>query len=44
MWQVPNDQAAASVKAALAAGYRSIDTAAIYGNEAGVGEGCALRG
>lgn len=38
VWQVPNDQAAASVKAALAAGYRSIDTAAIYGNEAGVGE------
>jgi 2,5-diketo-D-gluconate reductase A len=30
------------VKEALAAGYRSVDTAAIYGNEAGVGAG--LRG
>ncbi|CCN20506.1 probable oxidoreductase [Bordetella bronchiseptica MO211] len=44
VWQVPNDQAAASVKAALAAGYRSIDTAAIYGNEAGVGEGLRAAG
>ncbi|MEO3946785.1 aldo/keto reductase [Gorillibacterium sp. CAU 1737] len=27
-----------AVKAAIAAGYRSIDTAAVYGNEAGVGQ------
>ena len=39
VWQVPDDQAAASVKEALAAGYRSVDTAAIYGNESGVGAG-----
>jgi len=44
VWQVPNDQAAASVKEALAAGYRSVDTAAIYGNEAGVGEGLRAAG
>ncbi|WEG14824.1 aldo/keto reductase [Pullulanibacillus sp. KACC 23026] len=30
-----------SVKAAIEAGYRSIDTAAIYGNEAGVGQAIA---
>ncbi|MBO9357883.1 aldo/keto reductase [Bordetella petrii] len=39
VWQVPNAEAARCVKEALAAGYRLIDTAAIYGNEAGVGEG-----
>ncbi|MBX6391428.1 MAG: aldo/keto reductase [Frankia sp.] len=32
---------AAEVRAALAAGYRLIDTASSYGNEAGVGEGIA---
>jgi diketogulonate reductase-like aldo/keto reductase len=37
-WQTPDgDVAVSSVKAALKAGYRHIDTAAIYGNEAGVG-------
>ena len=40
VWQVPDEQAAASVKEALAAGYRSVDTAAIYQNEEG-GRGCA---
>ena len=44
VWQVPDDQAAASVKEALAAGYRSVDTAAIYGNEAGVGAGLRAAG
>jgi len=39
VWQVPNDGAAAAVKEALAAGYRSVDTAAAYGNEEGVGTG-----
>ena len=38
-WQTPEDKAAASVSAALAAGYRLIDTASVYGNETGVGEG-----
>lgn len=38
VWQVPKDGAAAAVGSAIAAGYRSIDTAAIYGNEVGVGE------
>jgi 2,5-diketo-D-gluconate reductase A len=41
VWQVPNHEATAIVREALDAGYRSIDTAAIYGNEEGVGE--ALR-
>jgi 2,5-diketo-D-gluconate reductase A len=41
VWQVSNQEATAIVGEALAAGYRSIDTAAIYGNEEGVGE--ALR-
>jgi 2,5-diketo-D-gluconate reductase A len=39
VWQTPADEAASVVKTALEAGYRSIDTAAIYGNERGVGEG-----
>lgn len=39
VWQVPNGEASAAVKEALAAGYRSVDTAAIYGNEEGVGAG-----
>ncbi len=44
VWQVPNDQASASVKEALLAGYRSVDTAAIYGNEPGVGAGLRAAG
>jgi diketogulonate reductase-like aldo/keto reductase len=37
-WQTPDgDVAVSSVKAALKAGYRHIDTAAIYGNEESVG-------
>ena len=34
---VPGDQAGPAIQAALAAGYRSIDTAAVYKNEADVG-------
>ena len=41
VWQLSDDQAYASSKAALAAGYRHIDTAKIYGNEAGVGRAVA---
>jgi len=33
------DELVQAVKSAIAQGYRSIDTAAIYGNEAGVGQG-----
>ena len=44
VWQVPDEQAAASVKEALAAGYRSVDTAAIYQNEEGVGAGLRAAG
>jgi diketogulonate reductase-like aldo/keto reductase len=44
-WQTPEgDVAVSSVKAALAAGYRHIDTAAIYGNEEGVGRGIKESG
>lgn len=39
VWQTPNDTAVTAVKAALETGYRHVDTAAIYENEAGVGEG-----
>jgi diketogulonate reductase-like aldo/keto reductase len=38
VWQVPDDEATQTVTTALEAGYRSIDTAAIYGNEAGTGK------
>ncbi len=41
VFQVPNDETEVAVTAALAAGYRSIDTAAIYGNEEGVGRALA---
>ena len=44
VWQLDDDQAYASSKAALAAGYRHIDTAMIYGNEAGVGRAVAESG
>ncbi|MDR2093215.1 MAG: aldo/keto reductase [Azoarcus sp.] len=43
-WQTPEAEAAASVAAALEAGYRLIDTAAIYGNENGVGAGLRAVG
>jgi len=44
VWQVPDDEAAAVVATALQTGYRLIDTAAIYGNESGVGKGIANAG
>lgn len=43
-WQTPNDVAPGAVSAAIAAGYRSIDTAAIYENETGTGEGIRQSG
>ncbi len=39
LWQVPQDETARVVREGLAAGYRLIDGAAIYGNEAGLGDG-----
>ena len=44
VWQIPDPETAKAVNAAIEAGYRSIDTAAIYGNEAGVGQGIAESG
>lgn len=44
VWQASNEQAATAVRAALQAGYRHVDTAAIYDNETGVGEGIASSG
>ncbi|MEU2305466.1 aldo/keto reductase [Streptomyces misionensis] len=41
VFQVPDEQTTAAVTSALEAGYRSIDTAAIYGNETGVGRALA---
>ncbi|MGW8351590.1 aldo/keto reductase [Streptomyces wedmorensis] len=44
VFQVPDDETAAAVTAALETGYRSIDTAAVYGNETGVGRALASSG
>ena len=44
VWQVADDQAGAVVGTALDAGYRLIDTAAIYRNETGVGTAIAQSG
>ncbi|MDJ1132671.1 aldo/keto reductase [Streptomyces iconiensis] len=41
VWQVPDDEAQSAVTSALEAGYRSIDTAAVYQNEEGVGRALA---
>ncbi|MBB5701142.1 2,5-diketo-D-gluconate reductase A [Ochrobactrum daejeonense] len=44
VWQVGNDEAVAAVGKALEVGYRHIDTAAIYGNEEGVGKAISGSG
>ncbi|MFC6066671.1 aldo/keto reductase [Streptomyces ochraceiscleroticus] len=44
VWQIPDDEAFTAVGHALEAGYRSIDTAAIYGNEEGTGKALAASG
>lgn len=44
VWRTPNDVAVTAVETALRAGYRHIDTAAIYGNEEGVGQGMRASG
>ena len=43
-WLMDDDEAAAAVREALAQGYRHVDTAQAYGNEAGVGEGVRASG
>lgn len=43
-WQLRGDECVAGVKKALEIGYRHIDTAQIYENEAEVGEGIAQSG
>lgn len=42
VWQTPPEDTAEVVRAALDAGYAAVDTAAVYGNEDGVGD--ALKG
>ncbi len=44
VFQSPPEETTAAVEAALAAGYRHIDTAAAYGNEREVGEGIRHSG
>jgi diketogulonate reductase-like aldo/keto reductase len=44
VWQVPDDEAYDSVSTAIEVGYRSIDTAAAYRNEEGVGQAIAASG
>ena len=41
VWQIEDNGAADAVGTALETGYRHVDTASIYGNEAGVGRGIA---
>lgn len=43
-WQTPNEIAAKAVETAIKDGYRLIDTATVYGNEEGVGEGIKNSG
>ncbi|KAA0890753.1 aldo/keto reductase [Pusillimonas sp. ANT_WB101] len=43
-WQIDDDKVTSVVQTAIEAGYRSIDTAAIYGNEVGVGKGISQSG
>lgn len=38
-WKIPDAEAPVIIDQALAAGYRLIDTASVYGNEEGVGKG-----
>ncbi|GLY68068.1 aldo/keto reductase [Amycolatopsis taiwanensis] len=44
VFQIPDEETTAAVATALEAGYRSIDTAAVYGNERGVGRAIADSG
>ncbi|WP_432091134.1 aldo/keto reductase [Streptomyces sp. NRRL F-5630] len=44
VFQVPDEETTAAVASALEAGYRSVDTAAVYGNERSVGRALASSG
>ena len=44
IWQIPEGTTAQAVSQAIGLGYRLIDGAAIYGNEAGLGEGVRASG
>ncbi|WCI08801.1 aldo/keto reductase [Arthrobacter sp. OVS8] len=44
VFQIPDEETQAAVEAALAAGYRHLDTAASYGNEEAVGAGIKASG
>jgi 2,5-diketo-D-gluconate reductase A len=44
VFQVPDEQAESAVRTALEFGYRSVDTASLYGNERGVGRAVADSG
>jgi 2,5-diketo-D-gluconate reductase A len=44
VWQVSEDEVVPSVAKALEVGYRHIDTAAMYGNESGVGQAISDSG
>jgi 2,5-diketo-D-gluconate reductase A len=44
VFRVPNEETVRAVRTAIECGYRSIDTASLYGNEAGVGEALANCG
>src|SRR5699024_11428463 len=44
VFEVPAEETAQAVQSALQSGYRSLDTAAAYGNEAGVAEGIRAAG
>src|SRR3954449_12590796 len=43
-WQIKGDAAVRATSAALAAGYRHLDTATVYGNEGEVGRALAESG
>ena len=42
VWQIADNRVEGVVSAALEMGYRSVDTAAIYDNESGVGRGLPM--
>lgn len=44
VWLIPNEDTAEAVRNAVKLGYRHIDTAQAYGNEAGVGDGVRTCG
>jgi 2,5-diketo-D-gluconate reductase A len=44
VFRIPNEETVRAVRTAIECGYRSFDTASLYGNEAGVGEALANCG